>query len=257
MSRYLTPSKVSLLALAWLYCNTDSSDSTSDELSPASLHSILQFIISHILPGTAESNPRWAALKLSDFEHVLTHCPRTHWPGLSGWDLFLEKLWRDFQCLDDLYNFFKVFPFEVFEETWAEQTRRENDPELRDRPEPLSCLLTRSSPLGTFIRRACTEFTRLQFEDTLKLWESFISYRASTRAAWQRKHPEPRHATHSTLILKQFGQYDDHPLNQKVYGHLQGSATDEGFASIDDVERVLEYQIEHLQSASTPPSISL
>ena len=251
MSRYLNPSKLSLLALAWLYCTTDSPNSNFEELTPASLHSILRFIVSHILPGTAENEARWEALRLSDFERILKDCPSSCWPGKSGWDIFLEKLWQDFQCLDDLYRFFKIFPYDVFEPTRAEQTRKENDPELRDRPDLLAYPITRSSPLGVFVRRACLEFTRLQFDDTIKLWESFISYRAPTEAAWRRKHPEARDTSHSTSLLQQFGQKNDHPLNQKAYGHLEESTNGEVFASIDDVERLLEYQIEQLQSAST------
>jgi anaphase-promoting complex subunit 5 len=48
-------------------------------------------------------------------------------------------------------------------------------------------LLSRTSPLGTFVRRAQLEFIRLQLNDTMVLWKSFITYREPTLPMWKKR----------------------------------------------------------------------
>ncbi|KAI9689182.1 MAG: anaphase promoting complex subunit 5 [Bathelium mastoideum] len=165
-----------------------------------------------------------------------------------GWQVFLEKLWQDFQCLDDLYAFFKFLPHEVFQPTEEEHMQTHLDPEFRTRPHvsPLA-RITRTSPLGVFVRRACLEFARLQFDDTIKLWEDFVQYRAPSEAAWRIKKPKTEPARQSGSPVPHVPTHQDHPLYQKAYGHLQNQTVSEGIASIEDIERLLEYQLEQLQ----------
>ncbi|KAL9082481.1 MAG: hypothetical protein Q9165_008884 [Trypethelium subeluteriae] len=238
MSRYLTPSKVSVLALIWLYSTGGSPSGEFNEFELPANYDVLSFVISLIVPGASPTGPGWAALQLSDFEKVLRPRKTTSWPGETSWDIFLQKIWQDFTCLDDLYSFFKTLPFDVFVPTPEERIQKEIDHELNKRPKirhiPIS---RRNSPVGLFVRRACLEFTRLQFDDTVKLWDSFVSYRAPTEAALRKRHPELMNLNRSDPLMLHFS-LDGHRPNQT---NVQAGASNE------DVERLLEYQIEQLQ----------
>ena len=248
MSRYLTPSKVSLLALAWLYSTASNSNSGFEEFALPSNPRILSFIMSHILSGASAIVPGGIAPQLSDFEKVLKKTGGGLWPGKSGWDIFLEKLWKDFQCLDDLYNFFRFLPHDVFEPSTGEDMQIRIDNELGRRPSRRDLVIARVSPLGVFIRRACLEFTRLQFDDIVKLWETFKRYRASTEAAWRRRNPTTQSPRLSDSLIDSGRKIESDLLYEKAYGHLQDPTTAEAASSIEDVERLLDYQIERLQS---------
>ncbi|KAL9068373.1 MAG: hypothetical protein Q9157_006524 [Trypethelium eluteriae] len=238
MSRYLTPSKVSVLALIWLYSTSWSPRAEYNGFELVSYYDILSFVISLIVPGASPTAPGWAALQLSDFERILRAGRRASWPGQNAWDVFLQKIWQDFTCLDDLHSFFKILPFDVFAPTAEERIQKELDHELNKRPKirenPIS---RRNSPVGLFVRRACLEFTRLQFDDTIKLWESFVSYRAPTEAAVRKRHPE----------LMSLNRADPLMLHSSLDGYLSHQTNVQEGASNEDVERLLEYQIEQLQ----------
>ena len=248
MSRFLTPSKVSLLALIWLYSTSGTPEAGFAEISLHSNRDVLSFVISHILPGASKTDAGWRALQLSDFENVLKDVRSGTWPPTTGWNIFLEKIWTHFRCLDDLYSFFKFLPSDVFEPTEEEEAHFRLDHEFDNRPVMRGVPLTRTSPLGVFVRRASLEFTRLQFDGTIKLWEDFIRYRASTQAAWFSTPPNRRRSTRSISLAQPFEFSEDDPAGKKAYGHLHGSMTSAETASVEDVERLLEYQIEQLQS---------
>ena len=191
MGRYLTPSKVALLCLVYIY---------ADGVVPnASAVHVLSFLVSCLFPLEPSSSREEQQQSIHDFERVLA--PESSIPGRSLWDLFLIRIWS-INCLDAL---------EVFFSDISSLLERSREEELLDKdqgiePSPsvspaaqtasheaitTGILLSRSSPLGVFVRRAQLEFTRLQFDDTVKLWKSFVKYRLSTYRAWARKNPRP------------------------------------------------------------------
>ncbi|KAI9701702.1 MAG: anaphase promoting complex subunit 5 [Bogoriella megaspora] len=256
MSRYLTPSKLGLLALVWLYSTSGSGNSGFEEFGRSANVPIVSFIISNVLPKplrSARENPSKSTahkptLELSDFEKVLKECTTGGLPGRTCWDIFLEKIWRDFSCLDDLHNFFKFLLYDVFEPTEEEQIERLNDRAFIDRAPIKGVRFARISPLGLFVRRAHLEFTRLQFDDAVRLWDSFVRYREPSRAAWRKRSQNGHLASdHFDIAIQQLSLAADDRLTNKVYGHLGGSSKVEDVMSTDEVERFLEHQVEQLQ----------
>ena len=106
MARFLTPSKIWLLALIELY--TDAIVPTS-----STIH-ILSFILNQLLPATFKAQHKESSsseslpfiLDLKSFETLLSSLPAASGhPGRSLWDHFLKKLW-DINSLDALHVFF-------------------------------------------------------------------------------------------------------------------------------------------------------
>ncbi|KAN0069393.1 hypothetical protein V8E54_012408 [Elaphomyces granulatus] len=228
MSRYLTPSKVALLCLASLY--------TDGVIPNTSAVSVLSFLVLQILPlGSLD-----ATSLIQEFEEaLLVHSSSV--PGRSVWDLFLKKLWA-LDCCDALEVFFgRVSSMLV-------KTREE---QIRDRdngilPQPGKMLLSRCSPLGVFVRRSRLEFTRLQFQDSVKLWKAFIKYRLSTYWAWARKNPADNQ-TPIDINLVALGLDGSSHLSQILYGNVEDDSDNEHSISTKDVERLLEFQVGEMQ----------
>ncbi|KAL1851818.1 APC5 protein [Paecilomyces lecythidis] len=128
------------------------------------------------------------------------------------------------------------------------KTREE---QLRDRddgiaPETGRILLSRSSPLGVFVRRAQLEFTRLQFHDSVNLWKGFIKYRLETYRAWARKNPSYGQ-TALDINLLDLGLDPSSPLAQVMYSNVMEESEDDLSVSTKDAERLLEFQVGELQ----------
>jgi anaphase-promoting complex subunit 5 len=237
MSRYLTPPKVALLALALIYAE---GVVPSSETVP-----ILSFLISHIVPTNPESSHATLSdakyvVKVEDFESALSSLPSAI-PGRTLWDLFLRKLWS-IDCshaLDQLIS----NALSVITKS-REQLQRERDEGLL--PDPFA-RISRSSPLGAFIRRVHLEYTRLQFSDAAALWQSFMQYRRPTRHAFEKKNPNDRRNS-LDVNLAELQLDSSHPVAQMLYGHLRdGEHGTEDFMSTYDVERLMEFQVSELQ----------
>ena len=242
MSRYLTPSKIGLLALISGY--------TDSVVPTASTIPILSFIVSLILPlnaagATKELNrlDQKVIISIDDFQKAtITHASGV--PGRTVWDLLLIRLW-EINSFDALHVFFDNLSSLLVKTREEQQRDIENGVSL-----PIDrMLLSRTSPLGTFVRRAQLEFTRLQFHDTTVLWKSFITYREPTLPTWKRRNAAAGKTTFDVNLQGNSLSWEDR-LTDILYGDLQQSGTQEGSISTDDVERLLEFQVDEMQSSS-------
>lgn len=249
MSRYLTPSKVALLCLVSLY--------TEGVVPNASAVAVLSFLVSHILPvNTSVRSPatfsrdRDHAVAIEELEEVLSYHSSSI-PGRSLWDLFLRKIWS-LDCCDALETFFSEIS-SLVEKSREEQIEDRNNG-IPPQTSGDKMLLSRGSPLGAFVRRCQLEFTRLQFQDSVKLWRGFIKYRLPTFHAWARRNPSAEH-TAVDMNLAAIGADVSSPLGQAVYGNIGRDVEEEASISTKDVERLLEFQVGELQRRWFLPAI--
>lgn len=241
MSRYLTPSKVALLCLISIY--------TEGVVPNSSAIHVLSFLVSCLFPiedtGISTSK-KWemdATVSISDLEKTFS-AQSSSIPGRSVWDLFLKKIWSLDSC-DALEVFFASIS-QMLVKTREEQIH-DRDSGLAPEPETGPMRLSRNSPLGTFVRRAQLEFTRLQFHDSVKLWKGFVKYRLPTYRVWAKKNPSSEQPSIDMNLLEL--QLDETSyLAQVVYGNVDDDAEYERNFSTKDVERLLEFQIGELQS---------
>lgn len=242
MSRYLTPSKVGLLALLSLY--TDSAVATASTIP------ILSFIVSHILPLNAFSAQtgsrqidRNVIISIADFQNAtITHASGI--PGRTVWDLLLKRLW-EINSFDALHMFFDNLSSLLVKSREEQQKDAENGvTPIIDR-----MLLSRTSPLGVFVRRAQLEFTRLQFHDTMILWKSYIAYREPTLPMWKKRNAAAGKTSFDVNLHGNGLSWQD-DLTEVMYGDIQEGGGQEGSVSTDDVERLLEFQVDGMQSMS-------
>jgi anaphase-promoting complex subunit 5 len=234
-SRYLTAQKISLLVLVRLYC--------SSALPTSSTIPILSFILSHTLspPSASTRSQRSAAILSHDttfsidaFEDVLQgHA--SSMPGRTLLDVFLKHMW-EMNSFDALHALF---------EGLKELVGAQPPPESQEDPPPDRIYLSKTSPLGAFVRRADLEFTRLQFDDAMKLWSSFIKYRAPT-AQWTKRLA----GLASSGVDRVASELELHPgdaLYEIAYGHLEEQDDDNKGLSTDDLDRILDFQLDRLQ----------
>ena len=240
MSRYLTPSKVALLCLISIY--------TEGVVPNSSAIHVLSFLVSCLFPiedgSLSNTSKKWeedATVSITDLEEALS-AHESSIPGRSMWDLFLKKVWSLDSC-DALEVFFANISG-MLAKTREEQIR-DGDNGLA--PETGSMRLSRNSPLGTFVRRAQLEFTRLQFHDSVKLWKGFVKYRLPTYRLWARRNPSHEQASIDINLLELSLDSNSH-LAQVAYGNIEDDAEYERNVSTKDVERLLEFQIGELQS---------
>lgn len=220
MPRYLTPAKIALLALIELY--------TAKHVPTASTIPVLSFITSKILPSSLpkprnvlpydqdKSHEQGFVTTAQDFEELLSALPAA--PGRTLWDLFVRKLW-DIDSLDALHEFFDRKSLLL--------ARTEKEPGITQ-PAPDDIILSRTSPFGVFVRRAQLEFARLNFQDTTRLWTSYLT--------WRKKY----------TTAGDWAVADERELATVAY------VACEQFVSTDDVEKLLEFQVEQMQSTYTP-----
>lgn len=256
MPRYLTPVKIGLLALIELY--------TENQVPTASTIPVLFFITSKILPSSlpkprnvlphddTKSHEQEFLIAAQDFEELLSgRSCALDLPGRTLWDLFVKKLW-EIDSLDALHVFFDN-KSRLLAKTKEELKKDEELGILPPAPEVI--LLSRTSPFGVFVRRAQLEFARLKFQDTTGLWRSFLSWRKSTKAAWAKRNPWFTESGDWAAIdssLLEEPAWMEGELATVAYGDLLEREQDhtEGLVSTDDVEKLLEFQVEQMQSVS-------
>ncbi|KAF2867178.1 anaphase-promoting complex subunit 5-domain-containing protein [Massariosphaeria phaeospora] len=228
--RYLTAHKISLLILVKIYCGSP--------LPASATIPVLSFIISHSIPSvssTARARPCLengeTSFSVGAFEDALQGIASSM-PGRTLLDLFLKHMW-ELSSFDTLHDLFDGMGHLV----------RERDDAAA---EPLAdrMYLSRTSPVGAFVRRARLEFIRLQFDDAMKLWSAFIRYRAPT-AQWTKR--LAGYALDGVdKIAGEMGLGPGDDLYEVAYGHLAVEER-EGTISIDDFDRLLEFQLDQLQ----------
>lgn len=240
MSRYLTPSKIALLALVSLY--------TESVIPSAATIPVLSFLVSHIVAlnsANSQEKPdkssRDVALVVDDFQKA-TFSHASGIPGRTVWDLLIQRLWK-INSFDALHAFFDTLSL-LLQRTPEE---RQNEVEDGIDVNPNRMLLSRVSPLGSFVRRAQLEFTRLQFHDGVRLWTSFIAYRMPTFSQWKKRNPAAGH-TSFDINLQEYHPELASRLNDAVYGEPNNATRQEASVSMDDVETLLGYQVDQMQS---------
>jgi anaphase-promoting complex subunit 5 len=252
MTRFLTPAKIGLLALIELY---------TDAIVPStSTISILSFILNQLLPSAHKSLSQESrslhalpfTLDLKAFEALLSsHPAATGLPGRSLWDHFLRKLW-EIDSLDALHSFFATRGNLLARR--REETNKDGELGIPPPSEDM-ILLSRTSPFGSFIRRARVEYERLRFSDALSLWVAFVRWRAESRTYWARRNGGlERWAGNRALAEGQedWGGEATEMLEHITYGALSLEDPDQGVISTDDVEKLLEFQVEQMQSKCPP-----
>jgi anaphase-promoting complex subunit 5 len=105
--------------------------------------------------------------------------------------------------------------------------------------------LSKTSPLGVFVRRARLEFDRLQFEDTIALWSSFVKYRAPT-AQWT-KRLAGLAASGVDAVVAEMDMQEGDGVYEIAYGDLNEPVDGTPGVSLDDLDRILEFQLDRLQ----------
>ncbi|KAJ5118608.1 hypothetical protein N7526_010245 [Penicillium atrosanguineum] len=230
MTRYLTPWRISLLCLITVY--------TDGVVPNSSAIHVLSFLTAGLFP-LDPADKQWEKHYLpsiTELEEVLSGHGSSV-PGRTLWDLFLKKIWS-LDSLDALEEFFSDVLPSLLSKT-REQLMQDRDNGLA--PEDEGMRLSRSSPLGAFVRRAYLEYTRLQFHDSVKLWSGFVKYRLPTYHKWARRNPSLEQAP-IDVNLHESNSY----LSQVVYGNIEDDE-DEGVVSVKDAERLIEFQVGELQ----------
>ncbi|KAL1959613.1 hypothetical protein VTO42DRAFT_1648 [Malbranchea cinnamomea] len=244
MTRYLTPSKVALLALVTIY--------TDGAVPNSAIVPVLSFLVSHLLPldysalmkcpkleGVEKDGDHTVPLK--EFEQATAFLPSSI-PGRTIWDILLTRLWA-FDCFDTLDEFFSGLS-DIVVKSREEQIRDRNHGIVS---EPGRMRLGRASPLGTFVRRAQLEYTKIRFGDAVQLWRAFISYRMPTYKSWAKRNPSGAQAM-VDANLASLGVELESPLARVVYGDLEEGNDIRMSLSAKDIERLLEFQVGQLQS---------
>ncbi|KAJ5219865.1 hypothetical protein N7468_009069 [Penicillium chermesinum] len=235
MTRYLTPWRISFLCLVTVYTDGDVPNSSA-------IH-VLSFLTAGLFP-LDPADKQWAKHYLpsiTELEEVLS-AHESSVPGRTLWDLFLRRIWS-LDSLDALDTFFNDVLPSLLTKT-REQLTQEREEGLV--PETEGMKLSRSSPLGAFVRRACLEHTRLQFHDSVKLWSGFVKYRLPTYHMWARRNPQQEHAAVDINLLMHDLDSSSR-LSQVVYGDIENDEEEDGITSIKDAERLIEFQVGELQ----------
>lgn len=238
MARFFTPSKVGLLTLILLY--QEGSIPTAESVP------VLNFLITHIIPDSKHASPvlhdfSEHGLSIGLLETALAKLGSVM-PGRSVYDLFVKRLWS----IDSAYaldEFVTRLP-SLLAKT-RDQILREKEAGIYDEVHNKGIL--RTSPLGAFIRRCYLEFTRLQFQDTTKLWQDFIAFRAPTWSSYEKKNaPDGRNAL--DINLSELGIDSSHPLAMIMYGELAVQQQEyNSDHSVYDVEKLMEFQVSEMQ----------
>ena len=117
--------------------------------------------------------------------------------------------------------------------------------------------LAGTSVFGIFVRRCRLEFEKLRFHDSAELWKGFVKYRQPTEAHLRKRNPGFERLRFDNVSL--LGEREDpafEALTAAVYGDgLTGNSAGAVPMSTDDMESLLEFQVEQMQS--TPPHLDI
>ena len=232
MSRFLTPFKIGLLAIISIYAER--------KVPTAAAVPVLSLLIRHVLPFNSKdsaSPEEIDVLTIHELQDKLVNQP-SGVPGRTLWDWVLKKLWET-DSLDSLHVFFDST------RGLLAKTREEllKEREAGSEQQAGQIRLSRTSPLGIFVRRSQVEFTRLQFDDCIALWKSFANYREPTRTIWRRRNPDVARTGLDANLMSTGNEV----VHQVLYREASNSVKILS-SSNDDFEALLEFQIEQMQS---------
>lgn len=221
-TRYLTPSKVALLSLVTLYCES--------RIPNASVLPILTFVIQALV--TPKDSPTHNfALTLEQIQGATANVSSAV-VGRTVFDLLLKKLW-DINSFDAFHDFFSGLNGYLID---AAAQAAENKP-VRVPGE--NTLLARTSVLGCYLRRAHVEYVRLAFHEATAAWRAFIDFREPTLGLWKKRNLG---ANGLSFDVNLRGSRSGDKLVSWVYGGEETAGV-----STDDVERLLEFQVDAMQ----------
>lgn len=191
--------KIALLALVELYAES--------RFPNQSVVPVLSFVIRH------QVNPKENTAFILTLDHVkaATIDQPSAVVGRTIFDLLLKKLW-EINSFDALHTFFANI------QTYLVEPERPDKTPVRVHGE--KSMLSRSSVLGCFVRRAALEYVRLQFHDAVALWRSFIQYREPTLSMWKKRNLGAGPLSFD-MNLKGLSLNDN--LVNQVYGRLKES----------------------------------
>ena len=204
-------------------------------MAPDATMPVLSFIADQLLPESVcgqkrrLSTDRPSLLALEDFSRLLDPLITRPLPKESKnlWQAFVTISWR-IDNLDMLFDFFQSMSL-LFEERKSHAS-----PEEAGVPH---VVLKKASLLGAFVRRAMLEFERLIFHDAVALWQDYERFRAPA-------HPKG-------LYERPFADLDPSPsstVSQILHRGVEVDKTSASQASSGDVERLLIFQVEQMQS---------
>ncbi len=254
MTRFLIPSKIGLLVLVELY--------TEAIVPTEATVPFLSFILKQLFSATlrshapflkSEGNDLPFILDLESFETLLApfSTPARTLVGRSLWDYFLQKLW-DIDSVHALHEFFDRTSYLLVKT--KEELKRDSELDGRlgiPAPSDAMIILSRGSPLGSFVRKAKVEFDRLRFCDAITLWSSFVRWRQPSEQYWSRR-PGVQKGWLADSVLAE-GEEDWGPeaaetLELIAYGGLGTEDRENGNICTDDIEKLLDLQVEQMQS---------
>lgn len=233
--RFLTPAKITLLALAQIY--------TKGQVPWSSTSTVLNLLINRIVLDAADQDE---VLLQDDSDSILVleqalAGQQSLMPGKSMWDLLLEHIWS-IRCSDDLDDFIGAGP---------QLLGKTRDQLLQERDEGVitpAGKVVRTSPLGAFIRRSFLEWHRLQFHDSMTIWTDFVAYRMPSKAAFLRKHPQAVHNAFDANF-DDLGIDPSHPMVGIMFRPLLQDADQKlSFTNNYDTEKLMEFQVSEMQS---------
>ena len=195
MAKYLTCGKIALLALVSLYVES--------RFPNKAILPVLSFVIQHLVPP--KDNPIFV-VTIEQLKEATINQPSAI-PGRTVFDLLLKKLW-EINSYDALHTFITSL---------QELLASPKDTAKLVRVDGQRSYLARNSILGCFVRRSSLEFTRLQFHDSLLLWQSFIKYRQPTLSSWKKRNPGAGVLSYDSMLD---GMDPNHPVVQLLYSRL-------------------------------------
>ena len=222
MSRYLSPARLYLLALIELYITGESS--TDDGLQILDYITGQLNVFSEISSSGVHNSRRHFSHAIASFGSQFQRW-RSRIPGRNMYDALLERVW-EFDGFDSFHSLFSKMQSVV-------------QPSNLDIETSL-VKISRSSPIGQFIRRCYIEFTRLNFADSRTLWLDFEAYREPSFDEWSTKHPEIS------------AQYRNEQATKKITAWTKPLSADKaangsGHSCTSDSEAIIQFALHRVQ----------
>ncbi len=225
-----------------------------------SVVAVLSFLASHVLDGEVCSLPprsgeAWhkvdTAVNLmihaADFEKLLGPIASSM-PGRSMWDRFLDQIW----AIDSLHALHEFFDRRL----WLLAKSKEELEHISPPDDGPPIRISRNSPLGTFLRQAHVEFTRLPFHRASQLWKSFVKYRQPTAEQWRRRDPKFGQLSFDSVLIEGEEDWGANAVGVGLVAYPEMLLPDRSSdfpVSTDEIEDLLEFQIRQMQRELASP----
>jgi len=216
---------------------------------------LLEFVLKHL--NRAKDTSTFVITVKSLIE--VTVCHESTVVGRTILDLLVIDLWK-INCLDVLTSFFLEL------DTYLQRSyiaRPRNDLSRRR-------AITYASQLGKFLRRARHEFGKLQFHEINALWYAFLRFREPTFQLWKLRPQyagiiDDIHLTATSMdckVVRDLYMAPSGGTGCKLFvsalgGRVRLLTAGLDWVSTDQIERLLEFQVEAMQSMSMILSRSL